>query len=94
MQTEIAAVKRDLEGFVERFKLSSKGEVDELRVFIHTLIGEIESLEKMSKKQKGDLILEIDSLNRRTVELDHSNVDIRLSMGNMGEMITCLVENS
>jgi hypothetical protein len=87
------AMKRKMDEIGGLMKTDIKSETEELRVFIHTLIGELESVDRLAKKYRQDLLLEVDTLARKAAGIESKVVITTNSLENMGEMITCLVEN-
>jgi thioredoxin-like negative regulator of GroEL len=73
---------------------SDKGEVEELRQFIHSVLGEIEGVEKTSKMRKGELLVQIDELRHKTDDMSMKTRSLNQGIENLGEMVACLVENS
>ena len=71
-----------------------KAEIEEVQAFNNALLGEIEEVRKGVRKQKDMCMIEIDSMRDTVISLRNRDKQTNLSMDNMVEMITCLVENA
>jgi hypothetical protein len=63
-------------------------------VYVTSLHGEFEDLQTRSKREKSDILVEVDSMARKVREMEETTGGMSISIDNISEMMTCLVENA
>lgn len=92
--SDISKIRQDMLDTAEKIRGEMRGGDEELRVFVHTILGELEDVVSKGKKEKAEILLEVDMVAKRAQESEVTLSHLGLSIENMSEMMTCLVENS
>ena len=63
--SDISKMRQDMLDMAEKIRGEMRGGDEELRVFVHTILGEVEDLASKSKKEKAEILLEVDCVGKK-----------------------------